>query len=132
MDNCKNLRKHCCQPTTASHFSTNNPTQPLYARQDGVTLLDDGGVASVLGVGAVRLDGPVDAVDRARQPAGGDKARKIPVRYTLPQRQCQLTEETRSRERERKQRDDSRIEPLARDAERGTEVVHRDAPVTLE
>ena len=81
MDNCKKLGATLCQRPCPFSTSTNNATQPLYAGEDSVTLLDDSGIASVFGVGAVRLDGPVDAVDRAGQPAGGDEAREVPVRY---------------------------------------------------
>jgi hypothetical protein len=54
-------------------------------------------------------------------------------RYTAPSMSVDGQNRPPERERGRKSPDDdSRIEPFARDAERGTEVVHRDAPVTLE
>lgn len=132
---------HALSTEQAHPLSPDDATQPLHASQDRVPLLDHRGVPRVLGVRAVRLDDAVDTVDGASQATGGDEPREVPARtkdrgVSVPfdKRRGRLPRESERGEAQKrlKANEDSRIEPLARDPERRTEVVHRHAAVTLE
>lgn len=127
--------------------STDDATQPLHAGQDGVALLDDSGVPRILGVRSVRLDDAVDAVDRARQPACRNEPREVSasaargIHISQPSIRSERSGEKKKRRRpgRRKRsgtrgrgRENSRIQPLARNSKRRGQIVQRNAPVTLE
>lgn len=62
----------------ASHLA-NHATQPLHTGQHRITLLDNSGIASILGVRSVGRDDAVDAVDGGVESAEGDEVREVAV-----------------------------------------------------